>query len=389
MPSRDFRPTLFSSDEALWRSLCIAAFLGSIGLMAWLNQTEPEPSDWSSEAWTDLPIPINAQVHTQAPLQVSLEQDTAEPLIWQLQQQAERGKVRPVLLLETFMEQEEAHGGGDSKLLQEEFLRQIGPEVSYIEPIGQLAELKARMMVDPELVYASNAFSFTEVLVSKRLQCQSSTMLIALAWLQQKTTQWPGGPRPVLVMSPNHVQPGLLHDGVLHLMEGTSRGNRVARLYLAQLGDVRVLDAADALTWALLQDKTPELIKDRMLLFDNHEGPLAWRRGSGGDGWLHIPLNFGGPIVLSSTPSKLPNNADPAKGVLSENCCAQELPVEEVGSLDSSLADFEAHPMPIALGTRMELTCPCLKDGIDTQGRDPCEGRRRKPSGEICEPPSG
>jgi hypothetical protein len=391
MPYHDFRPRLFSPDEGLWKVLSVAALFGGAALIGWLAGSEPEPSAYSSEAWTELPIPLNEEIEVEASATEASFQsyDTAGPLDWQLQNEAEHGKVRPALLLETFIEKEEERGGGDSKRLMEEFLKRSAYEASYLDPIDQLAELKAQMMSDPDLVYVSDAFTFTEALLEDRLQCQSSTMLIVLAWLQQKTTQWAGGPRPVLVMSPNHVQPGLLYEGALHLMEGTSRGDRVAKLHLAQLGDVRILDAADALTWSLLQKDTPDRIKDRMLLYDNHSGIQRFAPGSGSSSWIHLPLSFGGPIVLSSTPREISENSDPAKGVLAEtqsgtpealNEPIPELSTKLFSTTDSwgSIAESEV---------RMELTCSCRMEGVQYPPRhlDPCDGRRRTPSGGSCD----
>jgi hypothetical protein len=102
-------------------------------------------------------------------------------------------------------------------------------------------------------------------------------------------------------------------------MEGTSRGNRVATLTLAELGDVRIVDAADALTWTLLQEDTPDPIKDRLLLYDNHDGPLRLSTRSGSDSWLHLPYTFGESIRLSSTPKTLAQNSDPTKKLRHEN----------------------------------------------------------------------
>ena len=200
-----------------------------------------------------------------------------------------------------------------------EFLRRSTYDVEYTQPIEHLADLKAQMLSGPDLVYVATAYTLTEVLLEDRLQCQSTTMTVALAWLQQEATQRPGGPRPVLVASPNHVQPGLLYRGALHVMEGTSRGNRVATLTLAELGDVRIVDAADALTWTLLQEDTPDPIKDRLLLYDNHDGPLRLSPGSGSDSWLHLPYPFGESIRLSSTPKTLAQNSDPARKLRHEN----------------------------------------------------------------------
>ncbi len=325
MPSREFRPPLFAPDDGLWRGVSISAFIGMIVFMGWLSQAQAEPTDESSVALVQgMAVSERGERQVQAAGSNSRSfGDRDIPLKRQLLKQARHGKVNPALLLETFIEQEEAHGGGDARLLMDEFLRRSTLDSSNSvlqalnpQPIELLAELKAQMVSDPDLVYVSNAYSFTEVLLADRLQCQSTTMTIALAWLQHETTQSVSGPRPVLVMSMNHVQPGLLYKGTLHLMEGTSRGDRVAKLHLAQLGEVRVVDAADALTWTLLRGDTPPRMRDRMLLFDNLEGGQRFRTGSGSDSWLHLPHTFGKSIVLSSSARPLSRNTDPAKMLL-------------------------------------------------------------------------
>jgi hypothetical protein len=398
MVSNDFRPPIFSPDERSWRTLCLGVCLGCVALIGWLASTDPEPSAWSSEAWAEasLPVqspPVRPERHRAS---LSLEQTTRAsrmdplfkeaaraPLMEQLLEEAESGEVRPGLLLETFMEQEERHGGAEAPLLMSEFLDRSQLEVGYPDVIEQLAAQKAQMVADPELVYVSNAFEFTDVLVNDQLQCQSSTMIIALAWLQQEVTQRPGGPRPVLVMSSNHVQPGLLLEGTLHLMEATSRGNRVSDLQLAELKDARILDAADALTWTLLQDDTPDRIQDRMTLFSSHSGDWRFRPGSGAESWLHLPHSFGGPIALSSQSSTLRDDVEPAT------------------MLQPSREIFEQSPTP-ALDFRMilepsvgiqerPLSCPCKQPGMPYPPLedDPCRGQRQTLSGQHCDESKG
>jgi len=305
-------------------------------------------------------------------------------LIDQLLEEAESGKVRPALLLETFMVQEEHHGGADAQLLMAAFLERSQLEVGYPDVIEQLAAQKAQMVSDPELVYVSNAFEFTDVLIRDQIQCQSSTMTIALAWLQQEVTQRPGGPRPVLVMSPNHVQPGLLLEGTLHLMEATSRGNRISQLQLAQLKDARILDAADALTWTLLQDDTPDRIQDRMTLFSSHSGDWRFRPGSGAESWLHLPHSFGGPIVLSSRSSTLREDVEPAAMLELARQVSGQTPtdVDYRMVLEPSFGTME----PSFGAMKRTLSCPCKQPGLPYPSleEDPCRDIRRTPSGQRC-----
>ena len=162
------------------------------------------------------------------------------------------------------------------------------------------------------MVYKMDAYPLSRALLDDEIQCQSASILVALRWLQSPHTQVPGGPRPVFVYSPNHVQPGLLYEGKLVLMEGTSTGSRVTELDLDDLHDARVIDAKSAMVWSLLHDRTPEQLRSEMLLHDSHGGPVRFSTGSGGDSWVHLPLSFGGPIIMDPDPIPLSADKEPS-----------------------------------------------------------------------------
>ena len=209
MFKRPYSPIYFSAEEAVWYATCLLSLVGGLAAMIWLSHAVPVEDPTAKTAWKSYQMeplePFNVRRHVKAAM-MTQEVQTIDHLA-ALLDQATTGRVSPDMLLNGYFIKNRPWEGGASTQLQAAFEHLIQGQVEPTDPISQLARLKAQMLANPKLVYVASAATLSDVLLYQQIQCQSSSVAIVLAWLQQTVTQELNGPRPVFVQSPGTCNP--------------------------------------------------------------------------------------------------------------------------------------------------------------------------------------